>query len=200
MLIDHLVATPEAMSRPPAMGKLYDYMLAGNGVFIRARREGLDAQIPVVRTQRKIAGLPDLKTCIGLPVRVPGSYLQVMLDASKVALPLEILFSLSYGLCKWRLYIPPQTASGGSVRPADAYDGEFANAVIEVHSHNSMPAFFSTVDDRDETGFRIYAVIGRVDTLYPEINVRVGVYGHWAAIPAWMVFDDLGSFIDVNTR
>jgi hypothetical protein len=39
-----------------------------------------------------------------------------------------------------------------------------------------------------------------VDTLYPEINVRVGVYGHREAIPARMVFESLGSFIDVNER
>jgi hypothetical protein len=51
-----------------------------------------------------------------------------------------------------------------------------------------MDPFFSPTDNRDEQGFRIFAVIGKVNEK-PEIRVRVGVYGNYWNIPADMVFD-----------
>ena len=36
--------------------------------------------------------------------------------------------------------------------------------LAEFHSHGSARAFFSPTDDRDEQGFRIYGVVGRLDT------------------------------------
>ena len=38
-----------------------------------------------------------------------------------------------------------------------------AGVVAEFHSHGSSRAFFSATDDRDEQGFRIYGVAGRLD-------------------------------------
>ena len=61
--------------------------------------------------------------------------------------------------------------------------------VAEFHSHGSARAFFSATDDRDEQGFRIYGVVGRLDTLRPELRLRVGVYGHFAPVEWPQVFD-----------
>ena len=61
--------------------------------------------------------------------------------------------------------------------------------VAEFHSHGSLPAFFSATDDRDEQGFRIYGVTGRLDTVEPELSLRVGVYGHFAPLEWSRVFD-----------
>ena len=49
-------------------------------------------------------------------------------------------------------------------------------------------------DDGDEQGFRLYVVIGNVDTLRPTIVARVGVYGHYLDINPSVIFDDLGPF------
>jgi hypothetical protein len=60
-----------------------------------------------------------------------------------------------------------------------------------------MRPFFSRTDDRDETGFRIYAVIGDINfhsNVPPSIRVRVGVYGHFWPIPAASIFN-LPSFL-----
>ena len=46
----------------------------------------------------------------------------------------------------------------------------------------TLPAFFSATDDRDEQGFRIYGVAGRLYTPRPELRLRVGVYGHSAPL------------------
>ena len=60
--------------------------------------------------------------------------------------------------------------------------------VAEFHSHGSSRAFFSTTDNEDEQGFRIYGVAGRLDTPQPELNLRVGVYGHFAPLCWSQVF------------
>lgn len=43
----------------------------------------------------------------------------------------------------------------------------------DIHSHNSMEARFSAIDDADERANRVYIVVGRLDRYYPEISVRV---------------------------
>lgn len=68
--------------------------------------------------------------------------------------------------------------------------------VVDLHSHNSMPAFFSGTDNADEQGFRLYCVIGRIDTDAPEIACRAGVYGHHWPVPALAIFEGVGSFVD----
>ena len=57
-----------------------------------------------------------------------------------------------------------------------------------------MHAFFSSTDDADEQGFRLYVVIGNVDTDRPTLAARVGVYGHHMIIDPSVIFDDLGPF------
>ena len=46
-------------------------------------------------------------------------------------------------------------------------------------------------DDRDEQGFRVYGVVGRLDTATPELALRVGIYGHFAPVEWSQVFDGL---------
>lgn len=46
--------------------------------------------------------------------------------------------------------------------------------VAEFHSHNTMGAFFSTVDDKDEQETKIYGVIGCIGKTVPEIKLRAG--------------------------
>ena len=83
----------------------------------------------------------------------------------------------------YRLVVPPQTGTASSLayRPP-------AGVVAEFHSHGSSRAFFSATDDRDEQGFRIYGVAGRLDTPLPELRLRVGVYGHFAPVDWPQVF------------
>jgi len=86
----------------------------------------------------------------------------------------------------WELVAPEQTRSAARCRPLDDGPGSsHAQALIEIHSHHSMPANFSSTDDQDETGFRLYGVIGRLSDA-PEIRLRVGVYGyHWEIPASW---------------
>ncbi|MBA7676844.1 hypothetical protein ES703_85089 [subsurface metagenome] len=83
----------------------------------------------------------------------------------------------------YHFYIPVQDKSAGSV----VY--EVVNAVVlEMHSHGQMGAFFSTTDNTDETGLKLYAVIGKLNST-PIVKLRVGVYGYFKALPWKEVFD-----------
>jgi hypothetical protein len=62
-----------------------------------------------------------------------------------------------------------------------------------------MSAFWSSTDDTDEQGARLYAVIGKLDTT-PEIRLRVGVYGYWRLLPVTAVFTGSGPFQDLYAK
>ena len=91
----------------------------------------------------------------------------------------------------------PQQTSSCAVRATPVHD-----AMVEVHSHHAMRAYFSATDDRDETGRRIYGVLGRLAGPRPEIALRVAsgcnplVVG---PVPFSQVFAaETGEFRDVN--
>jgi len=167
-------------------GQLYQYVTAGNGVFLRAARTGLEIQLPLATFP--VRGLPELERKVSM-ARVPASILALMLHASRLASPNEILFYLRWSQeSGWSLETPEQVSTSHSVHPVDPLAGE--GVLMEVHSHNNMKAFFSVMDDREEAqGFRIYAVLGRVNTR-PEIQCRIGVYGQFLYISPSEVFDE----------
>lgn len=53
--------------------------------------------------------------------------------------------------------------------------------VITIHSHNTMPAFFSATDDADEKITGLYGVIGRLDRK-PQICCRASLNGSFGSI------------------
>lgn len=61
--------------------------------------------------------------------------------------------------------------------------------VMDIHSHNTMPAKFSPVDDADEKPTRLYAVMGRLHRAFPDICVRASCAGHFISVNPIEVFD-----------
>lgn len=61
--------------------------------------------------------------------------------------------------------------------------------VMDIHSHNTMPAKFSPVDDADEKPTRLYAVMGRLHRAFPDICVRASCAGHFIPVNPVDVFD-----------
>lgn len=77
-----------------------------------------------------------------------------------------------------RVGIPTQVVSGGRVTfKHDHYDTAQGDVIlIDFHSHNSMGAFFSSVDDAsDEKAVFYSGVVGRLDCTEPEIVLRLNV-------------------------
>jgi PRTRC genetic system protein A len=193
--IQYLTVQPDG-TLPEIPNCLYAYIMAGNGIFIHAKRSGLEVLIPV--TECRIAGLPELTPSVKVEKRVPVSALGDILHISRGCFPHEALFWFNWGE-EWLINIPEQTTRVASVVPCDRNDPAGTSALMDLHSHGGLRPLFSPIDDRDETGFRIYAVIGNVDT-EPRICVRAGVYKNYFDIPADLVFEMPNGITDVYDK
>src|SRR5947209_11477432 len=186
-LYGHLIAGEE---REGVRGALYNYVLAGNGLFIRAEREGLKVCFPVQNFEVK--NLPDVSPSFEMQMeRVPSLLVSEMISMARhwAREGREDLFHFIRERDAWEVHEPHQVRMGGSCRPLhDGPDSTHERAFIEAHSHHRMQAYFSSIDNADETGFRIYAVLGDIPC-EPKIRVRVGVYGNFWEIPAEWVFE-----------
>lgn len=175
---------------PPISALGYEYVVAANGLFIRAEDSRLEARIPIVLAD--LHGLEPVTSFARLkPPRIPAAFLWAVLKSARAALPSEEAHQFCWDAAegRWRCRKPGQVASAFAVEYAD--DGA---AVVDLHSHNTMPAFYSATDDGDEQGFRFYLVAGCVEAARPEIRARVGVYGHHWPVPVTAIFDGLGPF------
>jgi hypothetical protein len=191
-LYSHLFMTEPEL---PAMPSPLVYVVAGNGVFLWAKRIGLEVLIPVQACQvRDLYPVEPFVRLDGL-MPVTGSLVAAMLDQvhpADVGARVEMLFYLLPRPPGWQLWIPPQNRSSEEVDPArelldmDAY----GQVLAEIHTHPPhMRAFYSSIDDADEKkGFRLYGVIGERENerggFEFEIRMRVGVYGVFHEFPA----------------
>ena len=192
-LVEYVIARTSDL--PPIHAAMYEYVLAGNGVFVRGQREGLAATIKVAKCF--VRGLAPLQQSFQFNYpRVPASVLTRMLQRSRTSSegrlfkePKEILFHLCWDATIWQLIVPPQSATPTTVQPlGNSLDSSYERALIECHSHHWMSPYFSTKDNAEETGFRIFAVLGHIFTM-PSIRVRIGLYGHFLEIPANTIFE-----------
>jgi PRTRC genetic system protein A len=191
-LVQHLVLGDDGML-PATSDCLYAYLMAGNGIFLKAGRPGLEVLIPV--SKLRIAALPDLIPYVRPSRRIPRHLLQKALEISQQSFPNEIMiwFNLDD---QWSMDVPQQAVRPSRAVPLDRHDPRGTQALIDLHSHGSLPPFFSRTDNMDEQSFRIYAVLGEVDGA-PRICVRVGVYGNYFNIPASTVFEMPSEIVDV---
>ena len=61
---------------------------------------------------------------------------------------------------------------------------------MAIHSHNTMPAFWSNTDNEDESRYYgLFGVIGRLDTDHPQIRIRCGVEGCFKELSLSDVFE-----------
>jgi len=189
VFIDHIIYREGEALPPISPDNLYEYVIAQNGVFVRSERAGLSAVIPVLSSQDvTLRGLAELNPEVSLAARVRLELTEQILELCREAMPDECLMWLGWQDGKYSLTVPDQAAERMRVAPSLPFQREGADALIDLHSHNSMAPRFSETDDQDETGFRIFAVVGMLDQ-QPCITVRVGVFGHFCTIPAEWVFE-----------
>ena len=62
----------------------------------------------------------------------------------------------------------------------------------DIHSHNSMEAKFSVIDDRDEQATRLYIVLGHLERFFPEIAVRMSCGGVFQPLDPAAVLESVG--------
>ena len=85
--------------------------------------------------------------------------------------------------------LPIQRVGHAYVKTKLGEVGENLVHVMDIHSHNTMKAKFSPVDDADEKATRIYVVIGRLDKFFPDISTRVSVGGKFVDIRPVEIFE-----------
>lgn len=178
----------------PALGDLvYQFVLAGNGLYIRAEDSRLRALIPVC-DDVTLHGLADVEPYAELQCeRVPEPFLWSVWQSARRHLPNEVLFQFTRTDRGWYCAIPESKNRIGGIEFQD--DGD---SVIDLHSHGAMMPFFSETDNEDEQGLRFYVVVGQVETEVPTMRCRVGVYGHTWEIAASTIFEGLGPFVDLH--
>jgi len=184
----------------PRPVRLYDYVICAQGIVKRLETpfvsaDHLLAPLDVTLTGLRLATYPLPPLRFKLP-RIPGQLLQEVLVDARQNLDLEVLYQFRFDPANrcWTASRPPQEQAKTRV----GYTSDPTGVILDLHSHNSLPAFFSATDDRDEMGARFYAVIGHLERPQPELVLRLGLHGHWLAdVPGLTLFDDLGPFVQV---
>jgi PRTRC genetic system protein A len=188
---------------PPYDALAYQYTLAANGVFLQAKTHFWHVLMPLAGCQ--VRGLQPLWPHFQLNVPLlPAALLNDVLPDARHASRSEDNRQLNEALywfhhpghCRGQIRVtrPSQQATPTRVRHAGAAP---ADVILEMHSHGSLPAFWSPTDNQDEQGALLYGVIGRLDSDRPEIQLRLGVYGYHFPLPLTALFDDVSCLHDL---
>ena len=176
----YLINHPSGLTGGQGIG--YDYVLGAGGLYVQSWSAHLVARVLVAPgLVRGLAPVPEKLTLPHGPI--PVYLFEVALRWFQASPSTERFFAVRWDGDAYRLVVPEQagTASSLTYRPP-------AGVVAEFHSHGKTRAFFSPTDDRDEQGLRIYGVVGKLDTPWPELRLRAGVYGHFAPVEWSQVF------------
>jgi len=163
-------------------GLYYNYILAANGLFIEAESPFITARVPVAYCE--IRGLGKLEPRVSLTYgSIPHRFWDLALDTF-LAEPHKERYVAVTAKAGYHFYVPVQDQKEAEV----VYQvGE--SVVLELHSHAHMGAFFSLKDNTDEQGFKLFAVVGKLNTVAPVVRFRVGVYGYFMELEWKDVFD-----------
>jgi len=187
--VDYTYQTERSL---PALGKgkMYGYITGANGIFVYSKNQYFEALIPVrlIKHERDyVRGLEIVQPMFKIIRKIKHKDLRTVLDKSRKVLPLEALFYFVWSADGWSVRTPQQYQTQKSVTPK-MDDGGYVP--VEIHSHNTMDAFFSATDNADETGLRVYGVLGHVDQPVVDIKMRISIYGHRAIVPYSWVFEN----------
>ena len=174
------VSTEQAAQSDKAIA----YIPARDGKVYEMRRNEIGT---FIAPSQRIAELDDIRAGFQMSLpRLPAALLsQIIAFFRRVCVEygrdLEALVNVLWDRQEneYVLHVPPQKIDAMSVKTDLSQQPGPARFlhVMDVHSHNTMSARFSKVDDRDEQATRLYMVIGRLDRYYPEIRCRFACGG-----------------------
>ena len=176
----YLVNHPAGLVGSQGVG--FDYVLGAGGLYVQSESAHLTARVLVAPAEvRGLATVSEkLELAHGL---IPAHLFELGLAWLLAAPGTERFFAITWDGNAYRLVMPPQAGMGSSL----SYQPP-QGVIAEFHSHGRHRAFFSATDDGDEQGFKVYGVVGRLDTPAPELTLRVGIYGHFAPLDWSQVF------------
>ncbi len=189
-LVDHYIDEPEHEYEKPI-----NYVMASNGCF-EVRDTPLGRM--TVRVESEIAGLQTtMEEGLELDIPLmPGHILTTILDFFRAVYHerngAEAFVQVFYNQEEDEFFVhcPSQQVSGALVTFERDPDMEAQHVlVMDIHSHNSMPAFFSSIDDEDEQEDRLYGVIGCLHQRLPHLAFRLGVAGRFVELEGRSLFE-----------
>jgi len=163
-------------------GVFYDYVLSCDGLFMQAKNAHLAATVCIASAE--VRGLAPLEEDIQLlHGKIPMYFLNLALSVLCIKPDIEQYLALTWQ-GNYSLSVPSQSQTAASV----TYE-TLPDTVLDIHSHvDSVPAHFSGIDDRDEQGFCLYAVVGGLRNLFPTVELRLGIYGYFMPLNKEDVF------------
>lgn len=199
--VAHIIASSETEAITAVM---FEYLMAGNGVFIRAKRREFSVCLPVCR--ESIKGLPSVQSgIVWHKPRIPRLIWQQILENARDGCGDSIQFREDVFVICWHeatsqwCWKNIGKERGWARTIADDSQAEYGEACIELHTHPPGATHFSSADDRDESGkFRIFGILIDVHTPNPKIRFRCGVYDYFAQIPTDYISEVPEGFLDLN--
>lgn len=198
--VDHKIASAQM---PEITAVLFEYLLAGNGLFIRAKRREFSACLPLCH--EAINGLPSVQSgIIWHKPKIPSNIWRQVLENARLSTDSqnfrEDVFVVFWheigGEWCWR-NIGKERSWARTI--ADDTLPEYGEASIELHTHPNGAIHFSRADDADESGkFRIFGILTDVHSQTPKIRFRCGVYDHFVQIPSDYVSEIPHDILDLN--
>lgn len=179
------------------MKKPVNYIVRGDGLYeVRINSVGVFC---VPRASFKLPGFPKEENGPFFALKngpIPYTLLQEILyffkkicDDSKDEVYMQIFWNPETE--EYYNYCPIQKVSGGSVEYERDSDLEANHVlVLEIHSHNTMGAYFSSIDDRDEKSDRFFGVVGELNRSRPAMKFSYVCGGTRVEIPASGIFEE----------
>jgi PRTRC genetic system protein A len=199
--VEHKIASADSESITAVM---FEYLMAGNGLFIRARRREFSVCLPVCH--EPIKGLPEVKSgIVWHKPKIPSFIWRQILENARDGCSDPIQFREDAYVVFWHekrdewhwKNIGRERSWARTI--ADDTHSEYGEAAIELHTHPPGAIQFSRADDRDESGkFRIFGILIDIHSPEPKIRFRCGVYDYFAQIPAEAISEMPNELIDLN--
>lgn len=162
-------------------GLYFDYILSANGIWIEAEGALMAARVPVALAGVRGLGPLEPKAVLRYG-RIPQRFFDLALSAFMVDINRERYVAVTWN-DGYHLYVPEQEGESAGV---EYQVGD--SVMLDLHSHGHMGAWFSTKDNEDEKGLKLYGVVGKLGGT-PVVRLRVGVYGYFHPIGWGDVFD-----------
>lgn len=198
--VEHKIASSETEAVSAVM---FEYLMAGNGLFIRAKRREFSVCLPICR--EPIKGLPAVNSgIVWHKPKIPEYIWRGILENARMGSDsiqfredVYVVFWHEAG-CQWHWKnIAKERNYARTI--ADNRFAEYGEACLEIHTHPAGAIHFSSDDDRDESGkFRLFGILIDIHSPNPKIRFRCGVYDYFAQIPADYVSEMPEGFLDLN--
>lgn len=195
MLVEHVIGD---ISRDS--GKPVTYTMQGDGLW-EVRRSPLGIFCRQL-AQARIPGLKDgLKAGFDLAIPlIPApflgraiSFFRRVYDEHGTEAVLRFLYDK--GKACYIIECPEQIVTVASAKfRRNAVDHSRYVLVADIHSHGGMTAHFSGTDNRDELADMFYVVVGRLNSLFPAMRVRLRLGGQEFELKDEDLFSSDGGF------